>query len=160
MPKDTRRPSNPDRTPWENHARRSGTLLLISGITTITCTFTASISVALLHPQIMRGETRHFATIAALALIALGAVLAGAGIAERLQRPVRWVGWRNLQHGERAAAAIDGIAAMHGEIRDRLDELEERQGRLEDAIKSLPDYTQGLAEGARVAAQFLGVEKD
>ncbi len=153
MPTDNRRPSNPDRTPWENHARRSGTLLLISGITLGASTFISLLSLLFLHPGGMRTETLIYISLASLVLIAAAAAMAGGGIAERLQRPVRWVGWRALTHAEQTSASIAGISSMIGQINDRLDAIDERLERQEERIDELPGYGRGVMDGATLREQ-------
>ncbi len=153
MNTDRRRPSNPDRTPWENHSRRMGTRLLVTGITIGSITFVALLSLAYLHPGVMRGETLLFTILAALVVTATAAALTNQGIAERMQRPVRWVGWQNLQHGEQTSANVAAMTAALTSINDRLGALDERMERLEKRIDDLPGYGEGVVDGATLRAQ-------
>ena len=91
-----------------------------------------------------------FGFLGLIALEAIGAVLVQAGAHERRNRPVRAMNRlilvridTILAKAETTDRRVDFILDLVSPVSDRLDALEKR-------MAAVPDYTQGLADGARI----------
>jgi hypothetical protein len=168
-----RRPADLNTDPDENRTKRYGRRMLGAGISISVGTVVAAQTAAIISEQRMfdNRAAELFAILTLVALMSLGFAMITVGGLERIQRPSR----RRLRHhaalldrlrvlAERSAIdhreQYDNLQGLVAALPGRMSALEERTEEMARVLESVPDYSQGLSEGARVAATMLGMDTE
>jgi uncharacterized membrane protein len=141
----------------EAHTRRWGNRLLVGGTTILIAAIIVTLSVATLYGTGAWGceDGRLFATIALTFIDTLGAILATVGFLERRDRSHRAATRQAIQRQKDTVAQLELLVGLVSALPGRLSALEDRAGTIEKAIEQLPNYGQGVIDGAQMRANVI-----
>lgn len=153
----------------ETRIRRWGTRCLIAGLVIPPVMYGASLVASILAEiNVFKSEAAQlFSVLGFIGLMQFATGLLILAGLERLTRPLRALARRsvtraedNARIGEELRKEVAINSRLVAELIVTAAASEKRLAGVEQAIEKVPDYGQGLAQGARVAASVLGVDKE
>lgn len=137
--------------------RRLGTWWTISGAAVLVLAVIAALAVALAdrHSFLTSPTGALFTHLAGMLLAAIGTSLFVAGLMERIQQPQRTLIRHAMTRALANADVLEELSETMQRVSDAMVALSVGMAKLEEVVASLPDYGQGVIDGAQMRTNAL-----